>query len=95
MVILGQLLHVLSETVEAWEEFRSSDGDSGYFKDVGSNSWDQERVLSLLLEIKVKFDALKSVQRTLLSLKERCQKSADAVSMMGSSNAAKIKMIYD
>jgi hypothetical protein len=85
MNLLGQLLDDLSETVEAWEVFRSPNGDNGYFDDVGSSAQERQHILGLARAIDDIFDNLKGVRRNLLSLKERCQKSTPAVIITNSS----------
>lgn len=80
MKLLGQLLHDLSETVEAWDVFRGPNGDSRYFDDVGTSSTERQQVLRSLRAIDDKFETLKRVRRNLVSFQGRCEKSANTVS---------------
>jgi hypothetical protein len=74
MDLLEQLLHVLSESIETWDVFRSSSGDSGYFDDIKSSPDAHNRVMKSLRNINDHFDTLKSIQRQLLSCKEKRQR---------------------
>lgn len=78
--LLGKPLHVLSETIKAWDVFSSSIGDSGYFNDTRSNEDAYCRIKSSLRNIDDTFESLKSIQQRLLVLKERRQRSAESVS---------------
>lgn len=80
MRLLGKRLHVLTETVKAWEVFRSPDGDSGYFSDAGPTAQERQHVLRMLRDIDAEFQTLRGIESTLLSLKDRCQYMSDAVS---------------
>lgn len=78
--LLGNFLHVLSETVETWTAFRSPDGDCNYLTDSNQAPKERQHVQASLRTINDKFESLKAVRRALLSLNERCSISTDAVS---------------
>jgi hypothetical protein len=80
MNTLGKLLVVLSELVDAWYVFRSTDGDIGYFEDIGSTEDVRCKANRSLLAINEEFESLKSIHRKLLSSKETCQRMAEDVS---------------
>lgn len=80
MNLLVKLLHVIEETVQAWDVFRSSDGDSGYFSDIGPTADERRNNLKILHAINERFELLRAVHRRLKSSQDRCQRMAQNVS---------------
>lgn len=80
MQLIAELQQSLSETMMAWNKFKAPDGDGGYFIDVGVNEQDRRMALGSLRSIDECFDSLGALHRTLISCKERCQSSNEAVS---------------
>jgi hypothetical protein len=80
--LLGQLQERLSETIEAWEGFNSSDGDIGYFSDIDCSPDAQQRrnCNESIAAIKETFEILRNLQRRLVLLEKTCQNLAKAVS---------------
>ena len=74
----------LSETIEAWEGFNSSDGDIGYFSDIDCSPDAQQRrnCNESIAAIKETFEILKNLQRRLVLLDKTCQNLAQAVSIV-------------
>jgi hypothetical protein len=80
MDLLEELLHILSESITSWDVFCSNSGDIGYFSNVTSSPPAQNRVMQSLRSIEAQFESLRTIQRQLLSYKERRQRSMDSVS---------------
>ena len=68
--------------MEAWEGFKSSDGDIGYFADIDCSPDERQRrnCTETLASIKETFEILKNLQRKLVRLDQICQNLAQAVS---------------
>jgi hypothetical protein len=68
--------------MEAWEGFKSSDGDIGYFSDIDCSPDERQRrnCIETLASIKETFEILKNLQRKLVRLDQICQNLAQAVS---------------
>jgi hypothetical protein len=79
MKLIGRLLDVLSETVEAWDVFQSDVGDKRYFRIIRSTPYSQTRAHQSLQNIKDTFESLKQLQRKLVSQSSICEASAKAV----------------
>ena len=84
IALLSRLLAVLSETIKAWDDFRSPEGDCGYFQDISSDPRHPSEMnihtRRSLRAVDLTFSQLESFQRRLIHLKETCQLSAQAVS---------------
>lgn len=78
--LIVQLLNVLSQSVKAWKNFRAEGGDVGYFH--SSDFADLRKRKRLALQsIDQTFKDLESHQDRLISLKDTCFNSANAVSL--------------
>jgi hypothetical protein len=79
---LSQLQERLSDTIEAWGRFSSSNGDIGYFSDIDCSPDPQQRrnCINSLAAIKETFEVMEDLQRKLVVLEKFCQNSAQAVS---------------
>jgi hypothetical protein len=78
---LSQLQERLSDTIEAWGRFSSSNGDIGYFSDIDCSMDPQQRrnCINSLAAIKETFEVLEDLQRKLVVLDKFCQNSAQTV----------------
>ena len=81
--LLSKLVAVLEKTTKAWKRFSSENGDIGYFSRINSvpeSDIPQRCVRESILGINETFETLEDLQQTLISLKESCHDSAQAVS---------------
>jgi hypothetical protein len=79
--LLSQLLDVLSETIKAWDMFKSPNGDIGYFTDASTLPNTQKSPLHLSFHsIQETFEQLECLYRQLLKLDKSCKNSAQTVS---------------
>jgi hypothetical protein len=81
MRFIGELLNVLSATVNACEDFFSINGDYGYFYRTEPVAMSEPRTQEALRAIAKMFKALKLLQQRLTSLDNICKRTADAVSL--------------
>ncbi|OCK76055.1 hypothetical protein K432DRAFT_307225 [Lepidopterella palustris CBS 459.81] len=79
--LLSRLQSRLSETIEAWETFKSCDGDIGYFFDCRSPNISPQCVRLSLRAIQDIFGTLKGLQKKLSLLKQSCDESAKALQL--------------
>ncbi|KAE9963762.1 hypothetical protein BLS_008928 [Venturia inaequalis] len=71
--LLGKILPALSETLQALDVFRSLEGDSSYFNDVGATGSKERRsVLLSLRSIEQTLESIRTVYRSLSAVTERC-----------------------
>ncbi|KAF2812708.1 uncharacterized protein BDZ99DRAFT_518523 [Mytilinidion resinicola] len=84
--LLSHLIEVLSNTVNAWERFKCSSGDIGYFCDSSPESpksklkFSERRARQSLRSINNAFEELECLGGKLRSLNESCDKSVKDVS---------------
>jgi hypothetical protein len=81
--ILRRLTDILSNTLDAWARFSSSDGDISYFEDSDGNALPSSSSQSLHA-IKQVFWKLEGVYKAFLALSKRCSDYMSVVSKIGS-----------
>jgi hypothetical protein len=81
--ILRRLTDILSNTLDAWARFSSSDGDISYFEDNDGNGlpWSSSRSLHAIKQV---FWKLEGVYKAFLELSKRCSEYMNAVSKIRS-----------